>query len=85
MSIQTRVYEIYSSENEDKEITGLEAMTVEEKRPREGRPARYFEAPQAVGFESTSGTEETPMRPKNPTTIFHPDERERERGERESK
>lgn len=32
----------------DEEITGLEEMTVDEKRPREGRLKRYLEASLAV-------------------------------------
>ena len=39
-------------ESLERVFTGLEEITVEEKRPREGRPARNLEAPGAVGFES---------------------------------
>lgn len=44
----------------------MEERTVEEKRPREGRLARYFEAPllpAASGFESEGGAEEPAMAP----------------------
>ena len=39
-------------ESLERVFTGLEEITVEEKRPREGRPVRNLEAPGAVGFES---------------------------------
>lgn len=48
-------------------MTGLEERTVEEKRPREGRLARYFDAPPpaAGGFESEGAAEEPAMAPEN--------------------
>lgn len=57
-------------------MTGLEERTVEEKRPRDGRLARYFDAPPpaAGGFESEGGAEEPAMAPENKNIKKNPHE-----------
>lgn len=44
-------------------ITGFEERTVEEKRPREGRLERNWEAPLDVGFESDGCEDEEEEEP----------------------